>query len=169
MLDPWERTVEPLFAISYIHLAKAVLGGLENNSAAALAAFRQAWLQVARLEEALLPPLYQLAEFCEWLFRRTGEEACRDVALNYPDLQNRQDPAAWPDSFRAKNAQTEAERMRALGVALFLDKNAARVADFSAEEKQQARGLFEQNNGFIDAKEDLQKTQNLPQSTVLRA
>ncbi|MCD6187584.1 MAG: hypothetical protein J7K09_05410 [Desulfuromusa sp.] len=145
----------------YSYLTEGVIAGLESsNPQLALGLFRKAWLNIHLLKNQFLPPLYQLSDICEWLFERTGKQSYLNASLDYADLQYKQDPlASWPYSIRAKYAKTELERLSALGAALYLDKNSARISHFNGEERKQAEQLFEKNNIFTEPQEELLKTQ----------
>lgn len=126
------------------YLAEGVRAGLQGDPEAAVGLIRKAWLHIPGQEKPFLPPLYQLAEICEWLYQSKKDSRYREAAVHYAELQNQQAPlCAWPYALQAQYEKNPQERSNLLGTALFLDKNSAWIKAFNAEEREQAKKNFE--------------------------
>jgi hypothetical protein len=135
-------------------LAEGIVAGLDGEAELALRHIRKAWLHIPFLKYYYLPPLYQLAETCEWLYERTNDRKYLDATLTYALRQKEQNPTVpWPYTFLAKYAESDSEKFRALGIALFLDPNAERISHFTEAEKKRAQQGFSGDNVFNRVKE----------------
>jgi len=92
---------------------------------------------------------YQYAEICEWLFELTKQQAFRKVAIDWAKVNQQIQPwHSWAYAMEAKLTQNPKDRKRALGIALYLDKDSLRIRQFSSKEKAAAEAAFKRNNIF---------------------
>jgi hypothetical protein len=130
-------------------LALAFFSGLKGDHEAALAHLKHAFDVRPHTERRPIPTEYQWAEACEWLFEATKERRYLDVALRWARVHQRIQPMmSWAYAMEAKHAADGAERLRALGIALYLDPRSERIAGLPEDLKRRARQDFERNNPF---------------------
>ena len=130
-------------------LALAFFGGLKGDHEAALAHLKHAFDVRPHTERRPIPTEYQWAEACEWLFEATKERRYIDLALGWARQHQRIQPMmSWAYALEAKHAADGAQRVRALGIALYLDPRSERIAGLPEDLKRRARQDFEKNNPF---------------------
>jgi hypothetical protein len=135
---------------SHYFLAMAIVDGMKGRHTEALAGMRKAFDKMPRTEERPVLTEYQQAEAAEWLYEATKHEPYRDAALEWARLNQRLQPMyAWSYAMEAKLAKESDARLRALAVALYLDRDSERVAAFNEQDKANARKWFEKNNPFV--------------------
>ena len=97
-------------------------------------------------------PWYQLVEACEWLYEDTAYIGYRDLVLKFAKIcQKIRYESAWSYAVEAKYTDSESDRLRALGITLYLDKRSERISRISDNEKQRALAWLKKNNPFIRA------------------
>lgn len=132
-----------------IFLARAFFAGVKRDANEALSDLKRAFDSRPFTDKRPIPTEYQWTEACEWLFEATGDRRYIDLALAWAKVHQRIQPMiAWAYAFEAKYSNNEAERIRALGLALHLDPNAERIAGLPEPLKVQARQWLAQNNPF---------------------
>jgi hypothetical protein len=143
-IDEFFKTIENEYdkspgaglAKSYYYISKAYFYGLQGNHQEAIENLK-------------------LVDACEWLYKDTGYAGYRTLALEWAKLHQRILPwFAWAYAVEAKYATSDADRLRALAIALYLDKNSERIADIPETEKARARKWLEQNNPFLKFRDD---------------
>jgi hypothetical protein len=135
---------------SHYFLAMAMVDGMKGRHTEALAGMRKAFDKMPRTEERPVFTEYQQAEAAEWLYESTKHEPYRDAALEWARLNQQIQPMyAWAYAMEAKLAKEPDARVRALAIALYLDRGSERIAAFSDQEKAVARKWFEKNNPFV--------------------
>lgn len=141
-------------------LTEGIVAGLDGDPKAALECFRKARLKISlNVPYYHFPPLYQLAETCEWFFEKTKDSRYRDAALDFARWHNRQDPtAAWPYTFLAKYSSNTSEKGNALARAVYLSPNSTRLSAFSPEEKGKALELFKKEGAFARPEQKSKKS-----------
>ncbi len=93
---------------------------------------------------------YQLTESCEWLYEDSKYEGYRELLLKFARLRQTIRPMdSWAYSFEAKYTKSESDRIRALAITLYLDKQSERIAHFSTKQKNQALEWLKENNPFL--------------------
>ncbi len=139
--------------VFYYNLSNAIVLGTQNKHAEALK-----YLKTARNTAPLLfegypvMPWYSLVESCEWLYDVTGNPEYRDLALEYSKIYQRMMPLmAWAYAVEAKYTKNERDRLRALAITLYLDKDSERVSGVSVAEKDKAREWLKDNNPFLES------------------
>jgi len=98
----------------------------------------------------LLPGWYQFAEACEWLYEDSKFEGYRNLLLEFVkrhQIIRPMDAGAY--AFEAKYTKSDADRIRALAITLYLDKQSVRIAHFSNEQKSKALEWLKVNNPFL--------------------
>ncbi|HEX8948539.1 MAG TPA: hypothetical protein VF790_06230, partial [Dissulfurispiraceae bacterium] len=92
---------------------------------------------------------YQLVEICEWLYEDTRHPEYRVLALKWAKVHQRIQPMfAWSYAVEAKYTASASDRLKALALTLYLDKNSERIAGFSEAEKSKALEWLRDNNPF---------------------
>jgi len=130
-------------------IALAFFAGLRGEHETALGELKRAFDTRPNTERRPVPTEFQWAEACEWLFEATKDRRYIDLALPWARVHQRIQPMmAWAYAFEAKHTKNEQDRIRALGVALYLDPNSERIARFLGSVKSEARQHFERNNPF---------------------
>ncbi len=132
------------------HLSMAFLSGAAKKHPAAIEHLNKARFNIVSYAGSNeLFPWYQLLEAAEWLYEDTGHEGYRDVILSFSKTHQRVYPMhSWAYAFEAKHAADTVNRLRALAMALYLDRNSERISGFSEKDKKEAREWFEKNSPF---------------------
>ena len=132
------------------YIARGVMAAIDGKKQEALTALKDGFNRRVFTEYRPLLPGYEYAEMCEWLYEATGETAYRDLALDWAKKSQRLRPwHAWAYAMEAKLTESQDDRRRALGAALYLDKNSEHLKDFSEEEKLEATKAFQRSNPFL--------------------
>jgi hypothetical protein len=130
-------------------LALAFFSGLKGDHDAALSHLRYAFNVRPHTERRPIPTEYQWAEACEWLFEATKDHRYLHIALRWARQHQRIQPMmSWAYAMEAKHMVDGPERLRALGIALYLDPRSERIAGLPEDLKRKARQAFERNNPF---------------------
>lgn len=139
--------------VFYYNLSNAIVLGTRNKHAEALK-----YLEAARNTAPLLfegypvMPWYSLVESCEWLYSVTGQSEYRDLALKYAKIYQQMMPLmAWAYAVEAKYTKNENDRLRALAITLYLDKDSERISGVSVAEKDKALEWLKGNNPFLES------------------
>jgi hypothetical protein len=105
------------------------------------------------------PAFYQLTEACEWLYEDSKFEGYRELLLEFAKLRQTIRPMdSWAYAFEAKYTKSDADRIRALAITLYLDKRSERIAHFSEDQKSKALEWLKENNPFfVNQKRSQQK------------
>jgi hypothetical protein len=69
---------------------------------------------------------------------------------------------AWAYAVEAKYAENPSERLRALALTLYLDRDSERINNFSESEKAKASEWLKENNPFL---KDLDSVKNAEKET----
>ncbi|MDH4226811.1 MAG: hypothetical protein OEV59_03520 [Deltaproteobacteria bacterium] len=103
------------------------------------------------LNEDALGFFYVFAEVAELLYNDYKKEEYREFILYAAKTFRRTHPYyAWTYAFEAKYTKNADDRLRALAIALYLDRNSSRIAHFSAKEKKEAEEWMKKNNPFLN-------------------
>ncbi len=105
---------------------------------------------------------FQTLEATELLFAKTKDTAYRDLLIDLARRATRAWPDSWAFAMLAKHTQDPDERLRALGIAQFLDRRSERLASFSASERAEAAKWFALNKPFSDARERIKEVMLVP-------
>ncbi|HVO45902.1 MAG TPA: hypothetical protein VMT29_06160 [Steroidobacteraceae bacterium] len=140
----------------YTLLAQAVVDAHASRGEQAAQALWEAFLVRPNSPDLLVPPLYELLEVCEMLMESTNEDRYRALLVDLARRGSLRFPRSWSFAFLAKYAPDPAERQRALGIALYLDRRSERLSGFSTAERTNAASWFAQNNPFLGAARKLQ-------------
>ena len=134
----------------YWYLAEAFAAAGGNDDNAALADLNAA---LNRRHFAINEPIltdYQFAEACEALYEWRKAKPYRDLALDWAKKYEVIQPMfAWPYAMEAKFTDSEKDRIRALGFALFLDPDARMISGFDEAERTRAGKWFAGHNPFV--------------------
>jgi hypothetical protein len=104
------------------------------------------------------PTFYQLAEACEWLYEDSKFEGYRELLLELVRLRQTIRPMdSWAYAFEAKYTKSDADRIRALAVTLYLDKQSERITHFSNGQKRKALEWLKENNPFLQHQQQSQR------------
>jgi hypothetical protein len=132
------------------YLSMSFLAGSKNDHREATKNLNAARYHMRNLNGMrLLPGWYQLAEACEWLYEDSKFEGYRDLLLEFVKRYQIIRPMdAWAYAFEAKYTKSDADRIRALAITLYLDKQSERIAHLSNEQKSKALEWLKDNNPF---------------------
>lgn len=131
------------------HLARAVFAGVKGNHDSAITHLKTAFNYRPYTERRPIFTEYQWAETCEWLFEQTRDPRYRDLVLPWLKAHQKIQPTyAWAYAMEAKLAPLEADRLKALGAALYLDPLSQRAAVFPEATRAKAAKAFAANNPF---------------------
>jgi hypothetical protein len=133
------------------YLANAYLAGGRGKHEAAIDNLKLARFNLRNgAEPRLVPVRYQLLEACEWLFVSTGRDDYRKLLLDFSRAFQQAYPmASWSYSFVARHSDLPEEKLRSLGIALYLDPNSARLSGIGQGEKARAESWLKTNNPFL--------------------
>lgn len=96
-----------------------------------------------------IDPWYQYVDACERLYADSKRAEYREMAIEGARRHQRIRPLdGWAYAVEAKYSDDPAARLRALGLALYLDRRSERISGISEEEKGKAREWLEKNNPF---------------------
>lgn len=130
-------------------LSFAVYHGLQADHKAAIEYLKKASYRIPFIKNRPLFPWNQLVEICDWLYQDTKVAVYRDLALEFAKAHQRVWPMySWAYAVEAKYTSSEQDRIRALAITLYLDKNSERISAFSESEKNKALKWLEKNNPF---------------------
>lgn len=131
------------------YLTEGILAGFDGHTEKSLEYFDRAWTQIPLQQNHNMPPLYKMAEFCEWLYTHTKDEQYLKAALKYARKRLARSPyTSWAHAMVANYGETPEDRMEALGIALYLDPQSLRVSGVEEAKKAEARKRFQMNNPF---------------------
>lgn len=141
------------------YLAMAFLTGSKKEFNESIKNFKSARNHLLNTNgRRFMPAWYQLMESCEWLYNDTDSEGYRELLLEFSRAYQKIRPMdSWAYAFEAKYTRTAADRMRALGMTLYLDKQSDRISRFSNSEKKKAKKWLETNNPFLQQIPNIQK------------
>jgi hypothetical protein len=154
------KSGDPLHLEEYLHsarvggdfaafLAGAFFEGLHGHKAAALDFLKAAFYNRSLENTDPIFSEYRYAEACEWLYKDTGDDAYRQLALEWARMQERVRPErSWIYSLEARLLMPGPERTRALAMTLYLDPRANVVQSLSANEKADLTQWLDKNNPF---------------------
>jgi hypothetical protein len=145
------RYAEVLDKDFHYHLAQALLAGGRGDSDRAIGELHASWYTI----DADYPPIgisfpwYQLLEAAEWLYTDSPRQDYRDLMLRWSKISQRLYPTdGWTYAFEALYTPPAEDRVRALALGDFLDRNSRRLAGFSATEREAAKAWLKENNPF---------------------
>ncbi|MES2036576.1 MAG: hypothetical protein V4495_01955 [Pseudomonadota bacterium] len=134
------------------YLSKAIFTGLRGETPKALQYLNLAFNNRGRNGIRPILKEYQWAETCELLFEATNDKTYRDLALKWSKTYQKLNPIyAWAYAMEAKLTSSPEDRLRALGIALYLDPQSERANAFPESLRQQAKKWFASNNPFARA------------------
>lgn len=134
------------------YLSKAIFTGVRGETAKAVQYLTLAFNNRRENDTRLILKEFQWAEICEMLFEATNDKKYRDLALKWSKTYQKLNPTyAWAYAMEAKLTSSPEDRLRALGIALYLDPGSERANAFPENLKQQAKKWFESHNPFIRA------------------
>jgi tetratricopeptide (TPR) repeat protein len=136
------------------HLSQVFLSAGRNNHDEAIKHLESARYHVQQVNgKRLFSAWYQLAETCEWLYEDSKFDGYRKLLLRFVKIrQNTWPMSSWAYAFEAKYTDSAADRIQALGIALYLDKDSERIAHFSEHERKGALERLKGKNPFLQMK-----------------
>jgi len=151
-LEKIERSFYEMFDVS---LAKAFVHGLAGNHSAAVGFLASAFRSRPHTDERPIFTEYQYAQACQWLFEDTGHEEYRRLALDWAHKHQRIQPQiAWAYAMEANLTTDRQQRIRALGIARYLDRYSESIARFAnTPEAAEADAWFGRDNPFRERQE----------------
>lgn len=139
------------------YLAKAVADHSKGESLDSIDSLNKAFLLIPYTEYRTTSPWYQLLEVSEWLFDETGEKKFIQMALKWAESYQVIDPVhAWSYAFEAKYSEDDTRKLRAIGIADYLDPKSKWLSAVSNKLKLKARKWMKTNNPF-DIEKKLEK------------
>ena len=134
----------------YWYLAKAFAAAGKYDDKAALDNLNAALNRRQYTQGQPVLTEYQFAEACEALYEWRHAKPYRDMALDWAKKYEVIQPLfAWPYALEAKFTDSETDRTRALGFALYLDRNARMISGFDDAERKKASDWFAKHKPFI--------------------
>jgi hypothetical protein len=130
-------------------LAGAFFEGLHGHKSEALEFLKAAFYNRPFENTDPIFSEFRYAEACEWLYNDTHEDAYRQRALEWAQMQQRVRPdVSWTYALEARLLTPGPERTRALAMTLYFDPRARVVESLSAKEKSDLTQWLEKNNPF---------------------
>jgi hypothetical protein len=130
-------------------LATAFFEGLHGHKSEALESLKAAFYNRPFENTDPIFSEFRYAEACEWLYNDTHEDAYRQLALDWAQMQQRVRPnISWIYALEAPLLTPGPERTRALAMTLYLDPRAKVVESLSAKEKSELTQWLDKNNPF---------------------
>lgn len=146
----------------HVLIAQAFVDGWIGDAAKARESLWQAFLERPAVLDLPIPPDYQILEAAELLFAKTKDAAYRDLLIDLARRATRAWPDSWAFAMLAKHTQNPDERLRALGIALFLDHRSEHLAEFSASARAEATKWFSLNNPFSGTRDRIKAAMLVP-------
>ena len=132
------------------YLSRAFISCSLNKHQQAINNLNSAWCRIPGTKNRPFFSWYQLVETSEWLYKDTGKDEYRNLALEWSKKYQRIAPAyAWAYAIEAKYTTSTLDRQRALAIALYLDKRSDRLSTFSEKEKEMALKWLGHHNPFL--------------------
>ncbi len=145
-------------------LALAFFSGLRGEHEAARKELLLAFRHRPFTEKRPIFPEYQWAEACEWLYLATREKRYLQLALDWARRHQQVMPvSAWAYALEARYATDEQQRLRATGIALYLDPGSEHLASVPAAFRKRAQEWFAANNPF-----KVREPENEPRADAVR-
>lgn len=143
--------IKGIFGEDYqYHLSMAFINGLGGRHAEALKSLESTRGKLSRLITTPLPQWYKLVEACEWLYKESGRDEYKNMAVDLARTYQKIVPYwAWAYAVEAKYAAPGPERTRALALTLYLDRRSERITGISKSEKAAAIDWLAENNPFL--------------------
>lgn len=132
------------------HLVNAILAATASDHARGLKELRLAQASMREGGQTrLIPQAYELAEIAEWLSRDTKNPAYVAVGVELARAYQLYEPwNAWSYAYEAAHGRDSASRLRAAGVALWLDPESRRLRSLPESLQAQARQSLRRNPPF---------------------
>lgn len=131
------------------HLALALGHGLRGDTHRSVAELERAFDALHQTTSQPAIAAYQWTQVCEWLYRETGTEAFRDLALDWAMKYQRIAPMhAWAYAAVARLGTSQEARMHALAMTLYLDPESAVVESATPEQHAKAKDWLSHHNPF---------------------
>lgn len=93
---------------------------------------------------------YELLTFSEYFYVRSSDERYRKLIVDWSRKSQKMEPwNAWSYAFEAKYTDVKTDKLRALAIGLYLDKDSDHLSGFSQEERDQAKIWLSNNNPFL--------------------
>ena len=151
-LDSFKVSVKT-YAIRFVRdfdtlLARAVVAAAEAHPDLSTDLFWQAFIENSSAAQRPIPTELMLLDVLEGVYEQTRNARYRTALIDISRRMQRSWPTAYYYAVESNYAASEPERLRALGIALHLDRNSAHLAQFSEEEKERARQWFAHNRPF---------------------
>ncbi len=139
----WDRNVN-------YNLALAILAAFDSKHQDAAGYLDTALNRWTSNSSQPLPPEYIYADVLERLFTLTREPQYRDRLVQWARIRQRVSPTdAWAYSMEYRYTQDASQRIRALGMALYLDPRSTRLSGVNATEAAAAKALVDARNPFL--------------------
>jgi len=132
------------------HLSRAYIYGVKGEHERAMHHLKYASYRIPGTGKRSIFGWYQLVETCEWLYEKTKKTEYRSQALKWAKIHQRIQPMfAWAYAVEAKYTNSDADRIKAIALTLYLDRQSESISDFSSSSKSEAMEWFNKNNPFI--------------------
>ncbi|HYC47826.1 MAG TPA: hypothetical protein VED01_20335 [Burkholderiales bacterium] len=130
-------------------LARAVLAALDGNHDTARAHLVLARAAMPAAGARPLDPQYVFAEICEILGTVERLPGYVAMGLDLAKAHQAYEPwAAWAYAYEARHSTREDERVRALAMAMYLDRNSWRASEADASLKRKAQAWLDAHKPF---------------------
>lgn len=131
-------------------LAFAAYEGGTGHHAQAVQHLKNAFIADQNREWRIFSVWNQLLELCEWLYRDSGYEPYRDLALKWARSYQRANPMkAWAYAVEANLTKNRQDKIRALALAKLLGAKSKRLKPVSDQLDKAAARWLEHNNPFV--------------------
>lgn len=132
-----------------IHLSQAYIKGVAGDHERAMKHLKYASYQIPGTWKRPIFGWYQLVETCEWLYETTNKAGYRAQAVKWAKIHQRIQPMfAWAYAVEARYTDSDPERVRALAITLYLDKQSERISGFSGPDRNRAIKWLNEHNPF---------------------
>jgi len=133
----------------YYYYSMGLISGSQGDHESAINYFNKALKKPGKISGPISAG-YLIVEMHEWLYLDSGEEVYRENLMEIVGLQSKLVPMVSLNyAVIAKYSKEKEERIKALAIAMYLDKGSERVSSFSEEDKKMANEWLENNNPFI--------------------
>lgn len=137
----------------YVNLSHAVEFGLQGHNKKAEEYLMKASYIMPATRSKPFFSWYQLVEICEWLYKETDNPSYKELALKWAKVHQKIQPMfAWAYAVEAQYSASAQDRLRALAIALYLDKNSERTSMLAENDKAKAVSWLNEHHPFTNSK-----------------
>ncbi|MEM7194679.1 MAG: hypothetical protein AAF402_07000 [Pseudomonadota bacterium] len=141
-------------------LSRAILAVEGGDLSLSKKQLKEALFRVPYTEERAVYSWYLLALMSEWIYEQTGDQEFVEMALKWmKDYQVIHPIHSWAYSFEAKYSRNSDDRLRAIGIASYMDADSEWLKDVTDVERSSSEEWMRVNGPFSIREEEGSQTE----------